>query len=946
MPLSSNPALFQFTFSHLPKRDSQKIEAKPAAVSPAWDFKTFGFFDRLRVVEDPERDQTSSENGDRYKRTLFGWGDRESIRQLLGCAKEEEGRKGHSGYLAVCLVKLNAPVGQSEFDRFADSFITPQSGRVAYLICLDAPDIIVLSVFGDATDTNVEQPLAGLLMWSEALRLNGPLAGSVERLLTIVACDSADYFVSTLSARDPDPCSVSALIRITDMNEGKALPELLGGILREKGGTALCQKLRTTIGYYDAQGEVSVPEVGRILAIGGPKLIERRALTTSTCFMSPVKQQSPGTIMQAPEMPLLRLLKEKHRKYKAVVPQLQSAGCLNSKTRELVSETVGRFERLNDTGLIPGSRLLIWTVYDAVASLTQECIDYINDAGYDNMEQRAEANDALHRRQRDYAAFLRAICDELDHRIALSLAAYTRFFPCSIEVPLKMVGALDMASRLIAASFRCYRCREEQGLLQVFIATAVKPTEFFRHPAERASPREGEAYPTLVLTYFSPPLIRHFYLALFIVLHEVAQCIIKDMIAWPCFTALVFAHTFAERIAVISTLAVRKGSLDYLPITMQDWANQLLTDEVAIGRLWQTMEVRVGPDHFVSNGALPAEDAELDWEDEQVWATDANRWRVLPVEASQPGAATKSCQLCRDARLLAFGEAQIRNPMFHEAWRRRLPLDPRDEDHHVDSPTSHGTAEDPVARALRAWSAPGVNHWGEYLELASLIPFLRLFESDTDGGELHQVVVGLIKDYWEVWRDSGEPAIAYDVARRFVIAEAAMVIFQNHLNGIGTDDDCRSGESNFRIMVAARNAATALLRDLKQEKLKGSSPQALCLNVWHEIATTGEGVSDERAVRAAEPLIVQCMVRFLVRLLHVFRSDGPNVLPTQAKVLQDFNLHGKDIFLSRRHQGKSALPVPSVNFLWSLQYILSDAEPEIGHLFRLEQVVEIINSRK
>lgn len=911
----------------MPKGGRPEGKDSEATEKAEWDLKTFGFFDRLRITQEPTRPVGEEKNGDRYKRTLIGWGDRTLVRWLLDRADENKTGKHDSGYLAVCLVRLTEFAGHAQFQAFTKSLVDFPEGRVAYLLCLDAPDLIVLSTFGDKTDPQQDHPLARLLEWSESIRQKHPLAGNVERLLTIVACYSQKYFSESLAARDPDP-RVTALVRITDMCEGKALPELLRRIKKDQG-EAILARLRTTVGYYDVQGQTSVPEAGRILDLAIPRLVEHDLLTTSTCFMSPSATPPDDEVKLEPHpgTQFLSQLQKQMEKFKRICPQLLEEGCLNPRVYELVAETVGRFERLHTTGLIPGSRLLIWTAYDVIGCLTRECADHLKDRAKLPADEQRDLDDEAHQRQRDYAAFLGHICDELDHRIALSLAAYTRFFPCSIEVPLKVVGALDMASRLIAASFRCYRCREEHGLLQVFIAKALKPSEFFRLVPKRMG--ESKPYPTLVLTMFSPTLVRHFYLALFIVLHEVAQCIIAEMIEWPSFTTLVFSQAFAERIAVISTLARRSGSVSRLPPLMQEWANRFLAEEIAATRPWREMDTRVGPEHFVATGSVLRTDPKEGWEEMEVWSTDAGQWQVKPVDGEDEAAATHCHQLFRDARLLDFGVRELANPTFRDIWIRRLEVEFRPD----------GNQSWDGEESFRVWSDDGVNSWKEYLELASLIPFLRLFEDDRSGAELHSVVVELIHDYWTVWRDSEEPALAYDAARRFAIAEAANTIFQAHLDKRGVADDCRGDAANAAIMSAVQKSAAALLKDLPWPKEAAPHAQASCRAVWEQLATPEMTGRDERAIRAAQPLIVQCMVRFLVRLLHVYRTDGPNVRPNQGKVLVKFNHRGKKIFLARQQTAKISLPVPSISFLWALQYLVSESDPEIGYLLSLEQVV-------
>jgi len=788
----------------------------------------------------------------------------------------------------------------------------------------------------------------------ERIRQEAPLVDNVARLLTMVACESLETFVGRLAELDRDS-KARALVRITDMRSGSMIRELSRRINAEKGSRDLTDKLTASVGYYDVQGTVSITDASVILRHAA-KFVPVHALTTSTCFIGPpdAPGEAPIEVTSVVDSPILSDLKREHEGLRNVMPELAQSRCLNPLAYELAAEAVNKFERLQDTTLIPGSRLLIWSCRDAIICFRRECADHLAARSELAILEKAKLDDDFHLRQRDYAEFFGATCDELDRRVSLSLAAHTRFFPCSIEAPLKVVGALDMASRLVAASFRCYQCRESSGLLQIFSAKSNKPTQFFPF-RPRTDPRDpSRPYPTMVLTTFSPRLVRHFYMGLFTVLHEVAQCIIQETIDWPSFTALVFTQSFLERIAVISMLVAHRSSdptLCDLPRFVRNWAADFLTREIAASDLWRVKPTRIGPAYFAAPDLHLADSRPTgsDWGRENLWRSQFTQWQVSQVTSTMPD-STKACfQLYRDARLAAEIDRHSDDENFRWRWAQEVYGD-------LSSipilPVAAGQAETEIATeqarkryhievgtklsAIESWT--GACAWSEFLELASLVPFLRLFEEDGDAGDLQTVVVGLIQDYWVIWHDSESREAAYDAARRFVVALAAMELCREHRCGNGLGQDCQGTEANAAIAAAVARGAAALNK-LAVSVAVDSRAEEVCRLVWQQLAGL-KPCEDSYGRQITEPLVVHCMVRFLVRLLHVYRIDGPNVIPARRDGLAKCNKQLRQMFVARSIAGNEVLPGAEITRLWSLQYLLSDPPMSLDYLFGLDAVVK------
>lgn len=951
MPPPHSNSLFVFTFSHLPDVTAPSEKKRP---QPSWTFKAFGFFDEIHIFElnGAIDDDMLDQSGHRHKRVLFANGNTTQVRALLDACHD----KAKPAYLAISLLKLSGKIAHADYHKSVASITARDDDQTLYLPCLDAPDVLALRAFPGALDPKPNHPLATLIKWVGELRDSAPFRGEVERSLTIVACESLQVFIDKL-ARCEAGGDTQALLSVTDMNGGRGTQKLYENLGKLSGGETILKKLPASVGYYDFQGILPVEDAARILQAAHP-LVKTHSLTTSTCFLG-LQEFSPSEPPTAPATSaLLKSLRDKAEKLREQFGQLERAKCLNPSARDIANEAIGKFSRLHSSGLIPGSRLLTWTCRDALNCLSRECRDHLarRQDQSNNSTQKQDAE--FHRRQRDYGQFFRAICDEIDRRVSLSLPAHTRFFPCSLEAPLKIFTALDLIGRLMAASFRCYRCLDGWGPLQVFNAKSDKPTQFFSYAADGVYSDTKKPLAIMVITTFSPRMVRHFYLSLFIVLHEVAQCIIKETIAWPSFTTLVFTQALVERHAVISTLAAgdppHAHNQPVLPGFMFRWSCDLLQRE-CLGIKWSTEPSRVGPEYFAEDDLDTFEHRprENTWAAAGVWRSLVSHWKIDRVRAADdtPAAKENAALLCyqlyRDTRNYEQLERVLADESFKYIWAQELigdfaPLKTTPpgmaNESGVRPEPRYPKKVDETIRLTDSWSR--TYPLSEYIELASLVPFLRLFESDTDSDALLDAVRGLIGDYLRVWDDTENPLITYEAARRFVVAIASAELFRSHLRS-GAQVDCFGADAEAAIARSIHFATSALLADV--EHLPPGRAKDTCLLVWREIATpsaVSDGVLPHHEQLIAQPMILKSMVRFLVRLLHIYRIEGGNVVHDKMESLKKLNRRIRRLFDARRQEGNRHIPTADLLELWALQYKLTEKSEDTDYLFNLNDAVD------
>jgi len=950
----SHASLFKFTFAHLPEPTSKSGERTAAPFGECATLKIFGFFDILRVEElgapeSPRADAPKIPNSDpeqvsadRLQRTLLAFGDSKRVTEILANGRD----KTNPAYVAVCLAKLAGGAAHGNFHVFCEALAEHDRSGMAHLTCLDAPDVIVLKTFGGKDDAE-KQPLQRLIEWMAEIGRAGYLSGKVDRSLTMVACLDTAAFDDHLAPLDADS-SARALVRITDMRNGVALRDLYQRIKDGKRFTEIPGLLQASVGYYDVQAIIPVPAAACLLRLAAP-MVQDRQLMTSTCFLA---EHTPGLIVESvgDKHDMLNSLKSEWQILDKALQWRQDNDCLKSSTRTVAAEAVTRFQRLHTTGFIPGSRLLIWTCRDALRAFAEECED--NRFFRDQEKNPAAFDSEFYIRQSVYGDLFRAVCDELDRRVSLSLAAHTRFFPCSIEVPLKIIGALDMIGRLMAASSRCYRCRERTGLLQVFTAKSDKPSEYRIVSGTEVFRKSLDPVPTVMITTFSPRMVRNFYFAMFTVMHEVAQCVYKETIEWPSFSALVMSHAFVERMAVLGTLASLRSDAPAqveVPKFVHQWTAEFLAREVLDER-WHLEKTRVGPDYFaVPGAAIPEGWGPKRWSDSggRVWQTQVGRWRVSHEDPATDAGATECHRLFRDARSYPALSQSLKSVALQELWLQELLVQFGSLPEEIAS-----GAVDPLGKlmtysskmvdlksASEKWS--GACAWDEYVELASFIPMLRLFEEDADDRDLLETIKGLVCDCAEVWRDSESPSIAFDFARRFLVALAAMDIFRAHMRGEGINDPCLGSSADETIAKALQRGAAGLEECITG--MRHGHTRSACSQVWQYVRQPpSEPLMAQFAYgcEVAHPMIIHAMVRFLVRLLHVYSIKGLNIREDTIPAMKELNRHLRRILASRKEPGSERIPVQHVTELWALQYRLSELKPEINYLFSLDDAMK------
>lgn len=385
------------------------------------------------------------------------------------------------------------------------------------------------------------------------MRTANKIGGEAERKLTLIACkDIVRFYDRTdgLAELDRDS-NARALVRLTDRQNGQGLVELRAALREEDPQEAIWSTLLACAGYYDLQGLTTVPNAATVLRLS-QSLVTSKRITTSTCFVgAPLGSAGAAVPEGSPLHPLLQTLGERLLNEELVA--MDGIGACNGWLTEAMQTVLEKFRQLDGTGFVPGSRLLLWTCLDALRHFEEECEEFL--ARYKAAGSKSGLPEGFHQRQRNYGDFLRAISAELDRRVSLSLPAYTRFFPCAIEAPLKVVGALDVASRLLATSFSAYQCRAKSTLLQVFTTDPGKPTHYRKVGRAGWNALTGRPYATLATTTLSPSTLHYFPIALFNIFHEVAQCVIGGTMVHPSFSALVHAQAQVERVAGITTLA-------------------------------------------------------------------------------------------------------------------------------------------------------------------------------------------------------------------------------------------------------------------------------------------------------------------------------------------------------------------------------------------------------
>ncbi len=944
--------------SHLPRRnavddDEQKTEKSKAEDQKTEDlpvfFKTFGFFDLLQIeeVKAASLRLDGQRNEPRHQRTLFAFGPKDRLKRLLIEVRDQP------RYLAMVLVKLQGHAAHQGFAAFVHDRLAevgePTPENTAYLGCLDSTDMIILRVFGQQAEG---PPVENLMRWLGELRRTGVFAQKIERSLTIVCCSSLPVFIDTLAEMDAKS-SAQAIVRVTDLRNGRALAKLRAKVEEQPEYRKLMrEKLYASVGYYDIQGITTVQEAAVILraadlvAKEADNPAEYAELTTSTCLIG--YQNLEGAIPPAERTegpsPLMPELQKFGEELRMELGRLEEAKLLNSAARDAALEAVAKFHKLHDTGLIPGSRLLRWTCLDAVKCFLSETREHLNWRHDQRWLATNDQDHDFHTRQRDFGFFFRAISSELDRRVSLSLPAHTRQYPSTIEAPLKMVGALDVAGRLIGASFRCYKCRTKSGTLPVFTTTWDKPqfTALRRGGANRESERPAP-FATMVVTTFTPPLVQHFYLSLFTVFHEVAQCIIEETIGAPTFTGLVYTQALIERTAAISTLVCRQDGRHRqcsIPRFIRTWANDFLAEELAAGSpIWTKIPAPLGPDYF-ADGQEPPRPNDDTWEADGIWQSQAEVWVPHRVGPNTPDWGGVCSKLVRDSRFCTFLIDELNQASFRQIWAHELHVrfaavarvSPKPERgrRQAEFPTDEFNEAN---LAIQKWSE--VCSLPEYLELASLLPFLRLFDGDSDTTILVRVTGRLVRDCCAVWRDSVDPSVMYDSARRFVIAVAAVDLFikQRDHTDLGSS---LSAEADKLILSCVEDAAAALSHHVDQ--LPGGRARAVFDVVWKKMAERNSVNSANPTPEEmfTEPLIVVPMVRFLVRLLHIYRLDGPHVAPEAKECLADLNEYMKRIFMRDGQEGDTTSPPRDLATLWSLQYWLTEEIKDINYLFDLK----------
>lgn len=928
-----------------------------------WSFKTFGFFDIMQIERVAQvQGGRFHDIGGQHQRTLYAFGEPARVERML-----ERVRKGQC-YLGMALVKLAGDSAHVGFSRFLADRLKESDESTIYLGCLDAPDLLLLSVFPRKKSGAAKRPMHDLIDWMEEIREWEPFSGGViERKLTMVACVNPQGFFDRLSQIEGRRSGAKALLRMTDGQNGSALPKLWT-LLKKKPTTRRVQrKLLASAGYYDVQGLVTMKEAGLVLKAAW-KEIEKGAISTSTCFLGKHDHHTADNATGSNESDLFKPLERDFDRLIKALARLEKIHCLHRNLQESADEIFDMFRQLDGTGFIPGSRLLIWTCLDAVVCLQKECRDFLREYPRLAEEDRQAHRDHFRDRQLAYSDFFRAVRSELDRRVSLSLPAYTRFIPCAIEAPLKIVGSLDVASRLISASFLAYECRTHTRLLQVFSTAPGKPT-FFRKQPRPGAHTDNTPFPTMVTTTLSPAMLRHFYSALFSVFHEVAQCIIGDTFDHPTFSSLVYTHGQVERLAALTALVEKNDQpfrMKSLPGHFRQKTYKILGEDAG-NCAWARRNTRISRAYFATNPEVFSEirkPAVGPWEQEKVFQSQSGLWRVARITVSPDNLESiRRCQqMYRDAIAASWFQVKLGTDRFqrefvsrireefrhvkpNKAQSRRLELEAaRNAESPLFHPSSKLDRDRWVTRLWKDWEA-GFNE-SEYMELASLVPFLRLFQKDDSIAQAQTAVTGLIDDFSGIWLDWIDESMCRYAARRFVVAIAALEIYQRQ-NRLFKDDP-KAAETANAIGPKAdeeiqRTVSSCAQRLLRHHNRRCKRPDDFD-KIWTMLAQTedetpqsvpGIGCFSETCSIEVicQPVFVNAMVRFMVRLLHVFRVDSPFVRPKYSGELEVINVYLRDIFVGRNDQRDCCLPVTEIARLWELQYRLTakDADLSIAH---------------
>jgi len=228
----------------------------------------------------------------------------------------------------------------------------------------------------------------------------------------------------------------------------------------------------------------------------------------------------------------------------------------------------------------------------------------------------------------------------------------------------------------------------------------------------------------------------------------------------------------------------------------------------------------------------------------------------------------------------------------------------------------------------------------EYLEVASLTPFLRLFADDTSCEPLTKVVRRLARDHAAVWKETVNPLVIHELGRRFVVMLAAMEIYslkririelpwETHWARTLMPRSTVRFEPPPRVWGRSSLAKTRhyccgeqFWRHLEGEKHTTPLPQDFSADMSHSI-------------------ILVPMVRFVVRLLHIYSSNGEHVEQSERKAVKKLNLYLHEIF-TVAYEKNPVAPLRQITELWSLQYLLSKKALHDGCLFKLSDAVALM----
>jgi len=869
----------------------------------------------------------------------MAYGDRDAVLRLLDLAKVRD------AYLGIALVKLSGSAAHENFDRFIPRVVAQTGGSFIFLGCLDAPDVIVLSLFEG------KGAMSQLIDWMKQVRGDKFLRGRIERKLTMIACADSDQFIARLSRLDRAGSSnAKALVRILDRRGGHGLD-----LLRDRLGTShsarrLHNKLYASSGYYDVQGIADLREAAQVLKVALP-LVRRGILSTSTCFVGQQSRVSDLGTKGKLGSPLKKPLEHEFVRWTKRQSRLKNIDCLHGAMSEALEDAWGKIRQLDGTGFLPGTRLLIWTCCDAVRYLVEESDDHFR-----ARQGNADAVDfSFRNRQRRYAEFFRAIAIELDRRVSLSLPAYTRFFPSGIEAPLKVVGALDVASRLVATSFRAYHCRAKSRLLQVFVTQPGKPT-YFVHTSRPGALRNARPFTTMSVTTLSPAMLRHFHLALFNVLHEVAYCVIGETLQHATFSALVYTHAMVERVANLSwqlaLLSDKHLDGSGAPSPLSTAPTVKFLQDFFKTPVWMERTASVSVKYFIKDEGRGLPDrwypkaVPKEWDTKKLFETQKDEWSVGHVTRRDGFEAAYLAR--RDALACDWLSLHQGKERFREQWIEALTKGGFSVSPQMTFSTflRRSGLSFPVQRELDEEKARIAQidlvlgqcleacPTDEYLELASLIPFLRLFEEDAGSDPLLSVLSRLIRDYFAVWKDWANERMHLFAARRFVVAAAAVSVFHRQRQQQFPQVKANSPRADMEIQEAVKHAAQALLNS--RVALDQKVPMELAFyKVWQDLES-GEGRQLECA-----PLIVNGMVRYLVRMLHVFRLGGEHVRAGEKEHLRGINEALYRIFTREWREG-DVMPVSAIAQLWAMQYRLTRNRDKASEFGTVQNAYEAI----